>query len=131
MPSGRAGKCAARGDDEADLQSKSCRVLAERPQRRGIDAGICLAPLGDVRTLKGGTSFMNQDIMSGKWKQMRGQVKQWWGRLTDDDLDRIDGAMDKLTGALQERYGWERDQAEREIKKRLEHDDAERDTTRR
>ena len=34
---------------------------------------------------------MNQNILSGKWKQMRGQVKQWWGRLSDDDLDRIDG----------------------------------------
>ena len=44
---------------------------------------------------------MNQDILTGKWKQMRGQVKQWWGRLSDDDLDRIDGAMDKLAGALQ------------------------------
>ena len=39
---------------------------------------------------------MNQDILTGKWKQMRGQVKQWWGKLTDDDLDRVDGAMDKL-----------------------------------
>ena len=38
---------------------------------------------------------MNQDIISGRWKQMRGQVKQWWGKLTDDDLDRIDGAMDR------------------------------------
>jgi uncharacterized protein YjbJ (UPF0337 family) len=63
---------------------------------------------------------LNQDVLSGKWKQMRGQVKQWWGKITDDDLDRIDGAMDKLAGALQERYGWERDQAEREMKKRFE-----------
>ncbi|PYN74356.1 MAG: CsbD family protein [Candidatus Rokuibacteriota bacterium] len=69
---------------------------------------------------------MNQDILSGKWKQMRGQVKQWWGRLSDDDLDQIDGAMDKLAGALQERYGWAREQAEREIKKRFEQNAAER-----
>src|SRR5262249_9266519 len=34
---------------------------------------------------------MNRDTLAGKWKQMRGQVKQWWGKLTDDDLDRIDG----------------------------------------
>ena len=63
---------------------------------------------------------MNQDILTGKWKQMRGQVKQWWGKLTDDDLDRVDGAMAKLAGTLQERYGWERDQAEREMKKRFD-----------
>src|SRR3989442_12883137 len=69
--------------------------------------------------------LMNQDILSGKWKQMRGHVKQWWGKLTDDDLDRIDGTMDKLAGALQERYGWGREQAEREIKKRFERDDSE------
>jgi uncharacterized protein YjbJ (UPF0337 family) len=75
---------------------------------------------------------MNQDVLSGKWKQMRGQVKQWWGKLTDDDLDRIDGAMDKLAGTLQERYGWERDQAEREMKKRFEGSESEtRDHTRR
>jgi uncharacterized protein YjbJ (UPF0337 family) len=63
---------------------------------------------------------------------MRGQVKQWWGKLTDDDLDRIDGAMDKLAGSLQERYGWERDQAEREMKKRFDRYDEElRDPARR
>src|SRR2546429_2692812 len=76
--------------------------------------------------------LMNQDILTGKWKQKRGQVKQWWGKLTDDDLDRIDGAMDKLAGALQERYGWERDQVEREMKKRFDRYDEEmRDPARR
>jgi len=75
---------------------------------------------------------MNQDILTGKWKQMRGQVKQWWGKLTDDDLDRVDGAMDKLAGALQERYGWERDQAEREMKTRFErYEEETRDPARR
>src|SRR3989454_9839474 len=76
--------------------------------------------------------LMNQDILTGKWKQMRGQVKQWWGKLTDDDLDRIDGAMDKLAGALQERYGWGRDQAEREMKKRFDrYEEGMRDPARR
>jgi uncharacterized protein YjbJ (UPF0337 family) len=69
---------------------------------------------------------MNQDIIAGKWKQMRGQVKQWWGKLTDDDLDRIDGAMDRLAGTLQERYGWEREEVERQIQKHFEEPDAER-----
>src|SRR4030095_3746342 len=86
---------------------------------------------GSQSSKHGGTA-MNQDVLSGKWKQKRGQVKQWWGKLTDDDLDRIDGTMDKLVGTLQERYGWERDQAEREMKKRFEGYESEmRDPTRR
>jgi uncharacterized protein YjbJ (UPF0337 family) len=83
----------------------------------------------DVRrvavNLNKGAFPMNQDILSGKWKQMRGQVKQWWGKLTDDDLDRIDGTMDRLAGALQERYGWEREEAERQIQKHFEEPGAE------
>ncbi len=62
---------------------------------------------------------MNEDIIKGKWKKMRGKVKNWWGLLTDDDLDRIDGSMDELAGTLQERYGYDREQAEREIERRL------------
>lgn len=63
---------------------------------------------------------MNDDILKGNWKQLRGKVKQWWGELTDDDLDRVDGSMEELAGKLQERYGYERDEAEREIERRLE-----------
>ena len=85
-----------------------------------------LAASSGVRTKpKEAIHVKNQDVLAGKWKQMRGQVKQWWGKLTDDDLDRIDGGMDKLAGALQERYGWERDQAEREMKQRFESYDQE------
>jgi uncharacterized protein YjbJ (UPF0337 family) len=62
---------------------------------------------------------MNEDVLRGKWLKMRGQVKQWWGRLTDDDLDRIDGNVDELAGTLQERYGYAREEAEREIEQRL------------
>jgi uncharacterized protein YjbJ (UPF0337 family) len=62
---------------------------------------------------------MNADILKGKWKQIRGQAKQWWGDLTDDDLDTIDGSMDKLVGSLQERYGYAKEEAEQEINRRL------------
>ena len=47
---------------------------------------------------------MNQDIFTGQWKQMRGTLKSWWGKLADDDFDRIGGQKDKLIGALQEKY---------------------------
>jgi uncharacterized protein YjbJ (UPF0337 family) len=62
---------------------------------------------------------MNTDVLKGKWKQMRGDVKKWWGNLTDDDFDKIDGERDKLVGRLQERYGYAKDQAEAEVDRRL------------
>jgi uncharacterized protein YjbJ (UPF0337 family) len=62
---------------------------------------------------------MNTDVMQGKWKQMRGEVKKWWGNLTDDDLDRIAGERDKLIGRLQERYGYARERAEEEVDRRF------------
>ena len=58
---------------------------------------------------------MNRDILAGKWMQARGQVKQAWGKLTDNDLDRISGRYDELVGLLQERYGYARDKAEKEV----------------
>lgn len=58
---------------------------------------------------------MNWDIIQGKWKQAKGSVKEKWGDLTDDDLDRIDGNKDQLVGKLQERYGWTKDEAERNV----------------
>jgi uncharacterized protein YjbJ (UPF0337 family) len=63
---------------------------------------------------------MNEDILQGKWKQLRGEIKSWWGKLTNDDLDRIEGSYEKLAGMLQERYGYTRQQAEREIADFLE-----------
>ncbi len=57
---------------------------------------------------------MNEDILKGKWNQLKGQIKQQWGELTDDDLDRISGNKDEVIGLIQERYGWERSRAESE-----------------
>jgi len=59
---------------------------------------------------------MNNDVMEGKWKQLRGRVKETWGKLTDDDLDKIEGRWDRLAGTLQEKYGYARDRAEAEAK---------------
>jgi uncharacterized protein YjbJ (UPF0337 family) len=62
---------------------------------------------------------MNKDILEGKWKQIRGNAKTWWGKLTDDDLDRAAGKYDILAGLLQEKYGYTRQLADEEIDKRL------------
>jgi uncharacterized protein YjbJ (UPF0337 family) len=62
---------------------------------------------------------MNEDVLRGQWKQIRGQIKEWWGVLTDNDLDQIDGRRDRLVGKLQEKYGFTRDQAERDVEDHL------------
>lgn len=48
---------------------------------------------------------MNSDILKGNWKQFRGEIQKQWGKLTNDDLDIINGEYDKLVGRVQERYG--------------------------
>ncbi len=58
---------------------------------------------------------MNTDIASGKWKQLKGAVKQKWGDLTDDEIDQVDGSADRFAGLMQERYGLAREQAEKEF----------------
>jgi uncharacterized protein YjbJ (UPF0337 family) len=57
---------------------------------------------------------MNHDFLEGKWKQVKGEAKKQWGKLTDDDLDVISGQKDKLIGKIQERHGHTRERAERE-----------------
>ena len=58
---------------------------------------------------------MNEDILQGKWTQLKCKVKEQWGELTDDEIDQLDGKKDQLVGRVQERYGIARDQAERDV----------------
>jgi uncharacterized protein YjbJ (UPF0337 family) len=62
---------------------------------------------------------MNKDIFEGKWKEMRGQVKGWWGKLTDDDLEKAAGKSDQLIGLLQQKYGYTKEHAEAEFSRRV------------
>jgi uncharacterized protein YjbJ (UPF0337 family) len=59
---------------------------------------------------------MNKDILEGNWKQVSGRVREWWGRLTDDEIDQIMGRRDVLAGKLQEKYGYTREEAENSIR---------------
>jgi uncharacterized protein YjbJ (UPF0337 family) len=61
---------------------------------------------------------MRNDIFEGKWKQIRGQAKIWWGKLTDDDLEQVDGKLYKLIGLLQAKYGYTLQEAEKEFEMR-------------
>ena len=57
---------------------------------------------------------MNEDILKGKWKELSGSIKAQWGKLTDDDLTRIEGDKTRLVGILQQKYGYTKDEAEKE-----------------
>jgi uncharacterized protein YjbJ (UPF0337 family) len=58
---------------------------------------------------------MDWDRIAGNWKQFKGQIKEQWGKLTDDDLDIIAGKRDQLEGRIQERYGYAKDRIRREV----------------
>jgi uncharacterized protein YjbJ (UPF0337 family) len=56
--------------------------------------------------------MLNEDILKGKWKQIKGEAQKKWGKLTDDDLDQIDGDREKFLGKIQENYGVAKEEAE-------------------
>ncbi|MGF1453143.1 MAG: CsbD family protein [Opitutales bacterium] len=58
---------------------------------------------------------MNADILKGKWNQLQGDAKREWGKLTDDDLKVVEGDSTKLSGVLQERYGYNKEEADRRV----------------
>lgn len=58
---------------------------------------------------------MNPEILKGKWNEMKGDIRARWSKLTDEDMTHIQGQAEKMIGKLQERYGYKREQAEKEI----------------
>ncbi len=79
---------------------------AKRPERKTQHPVICFQLLEDA---------VDWNRVEGNWKQVKGKVKEQWGKLTDDDLDVIAGKQDQLEGKLQERYGYAKDQAQKEM----------------
>ena len=59
---------------------------------------------------------MNREMIEGQWKQLKGSVQKQWGKLTDNDIDQMQGDYEKMVGKIQERYGVARDEAERQVK---------------
>ncbi len=58
---------------------------------------------------------MNEDTLKGQWSQLKGAAREQWGKLTNDDLDQIQGRSEQLVGRIQERYGVARDEAQRQV----------------
>jgi uncharacterized protein YjbJ (UPF0337 family) len=63
---------------------------------------------------------MSQDVFKGQWKEIKGRLKEWWGDLTDDDVNRVEGNQDKLVGILQQKYGYAKERAMQEVSSRLD-----------
>jgi len=62
---------------------------------------------------------MNSSQLEDRWQEIKGELKSWWGKLSDDDIDQIAGNKDKLIGVVQQKYGYLYDEAQREIDRRL------------
>jgi len=88
------------------------RCAFQRNRNKGVGLSFPL----DSRIHEERKDEMNWDTMAGNWKQMKGRAKQKWAKLTDDDLTYIDGKREQLLGRIQERYGIQKDAAERELK---------------
>ncbi|MCS5710384.1 CsbD family protein [Candidatus Berkiella aquae] len=58
---------------------------------------------------------MNKDIIQGNWQQLKGKVRQQWGDLTDDEVQRLKGTREELGGLIQKKYGYQKDRVEREL----------------
>ncbi|MEX6632915.1 CsbD family protein [Hyphococcus lacteus] len=58
---------------------------------------------------------MNNDELKGNWNQLKGSVKEQWGKLTDDEVTQLDGSKDQLVGKIQEKYGIAREEAEKQV----------------
>lgn len=84
----------------------------QRPETRGTGRPQENAPRSPER---GGARSANQDIWSGRWKQIRGKIRHAWGQLTDDELDKASGRRDQLIGRIQEKTGEAREEVERLI----------------
>ena len=82
-----------------------------------------------VPVLRARKEKMNKEILKGKWMQVRGDIRSRWGKLTDDEIDQIQGDADKFIGKLQERYGYRREQAEKELNDFLNMPDSQRRRT--
>ena len=98
------------------VRAPSCsRGTARKPWRYPFVARRREASRGVAVSGINGRSAMNWDQIQGNWVKAKGKLRQQWGKLTDDDITLINGKREELAGRLQERYGYQKEQADKEI----------------
>lgn len=91
----------------------AARCLVTRPV---LERDVIATGTARVSTCNGREeTAMNEQLLKGRWNEVKGKVKEKWGRLTNDELDQIDGNTDQLIGALQQRYGLAQEEARKEL----------------
>jgi uncharacterized protein YjbJ (UPF0337 family) len=95
------------------------KIFRTSPSFEEKDRGIRGMSFASHITRELRRSFMNSNQLEGQWKEIKGELKSWWGKLTDDDIEQIAGSKDKLIGVVQQKYGYLYDEAQREIDRRL------------
>jgi uncharacterized protein YjbJ (UPF0337 family) len=107
----------ARGRQESSRRRTEAVLFNEtRQEKDGRFDGFDDMVQWSCKTLYERRSLMNTEQMKGQWMQVKGEIKKQWGKLTDDELDRIAGERDKLVGKLQEKYGITKEEAERQVR---------------
>jgi uncharacterized protein YjbJ (UPF0337 family) len=109
-------------------------VVCGHGGRTGTDHGEAETSPGggnmaEPQPRRGASNITTPDILSGQWQQLRGQIRSWWGQLTESDVDKIAGKKDLLVGLIQERYGYARQRAEQEVEQRLKEYSDQRDAS--
>jgi uncharacterized protein YjbJ (UPF0337 family) len=87
----------------------ACRTRDNTPERREQERRC------HVEVISRKESQMDWNRVEGNWMQLKGKIKERWGKLTDDDLNVIAGRRDQLEGKIQERYGYAKDRAKQDI----------------
>jgi uncharacterized protein YjbJ (UPF0337 family)/gas vesicle protein len=108
----RYGYGRERAEQEANSWMREHKSTRDRFSSQQSSAG--------QSSISGAGMAMNKDTFKGQWNQMKGEIKKQWGKLTNDDMTRIEGDYDKFLGRMQERYGYTRAQAEQEANKYFE-----------